>query len=340
MNKPKYGFTEFIDSSRDSAHFRTVVNDDLPNPFGKIAARTHIERRQIAHSTVDITDMVRLAVTSLFEKLNINGKNCAGLVLASCNSQDQSDTLDNIASRAASTHEIGQSESLNYACSGFPAAIEKAMEMDNEEGRHIIVIMAELLSNIVDWDDENTAVVFGDGLAVTSIIPGGKHQILDAWARGDVDDPKNCLGFERKKGTMAVDGSVNDEIERLVITMGKHGGRYLYKDVPQALLKLADDPRFGGLQGIDRIVPHQANGKFIEKIIALLKKLGLEKEIPVVGTISDQANTASASIPTALAKTIDTYRPGEIIACPAKGAGEEFEEGKLSHGLLVFKVGE
>jgi|GEM_PF-1434847 3-oxoacyl-[acyl-carrier-protein] synthase-3 len=339
MNKPKYGFTEFLDCSHNPAQFRTVANEDLPNPFGKITERTHIETRQIAYPTVDITAMARLAITSLFEKLNIQGKDCAGVVLASCNSQDQSDSLENIAAKAAKTHGIASSTSLNFACSGFPAAIERAMEMDNEEGRHIIVIMAEMLSKIVDWNDENTAVVFGDGLAVTSIIPEGRHEILDAWARGDVEDPNHCLGFERKTGTLTPDGVI-DDLERLVITMGKRGGRYLYKDVPGALLKLTDDPRFGGLKNIDRIVPHQANGKFIEKIISLIRKLHLEREIPVVGTIKDQANTASASVPTALAKTIHTYTPGEIVGCPVKGAGEEFEEGRFSHGFLRFKVGE
>jgi len=100
------------------------------------------------------------------------------------------------------------------------------------------------------------------------------------------------------------------------------------------------------VRGRDEVIAALASGEATlvlmnrDAIDEEVRALCLEKEIPVVGTISDQANTASASIPTALAKTIDTYRPGEIIACPAKGAGEEFEEGKLSHGLLVFKVGE
>jgi 3-oxoacyl-[acyl-carrier-protein] synthase-3 len=335
MHEPKYGFTDFIDCSRDSVQFKTVLNEGLPNPFGKIKERTHIETRQIAYSTVDITAMTRLAITRIFDYLNIKGKDCAGVVLASCNSQDQSDALAKIASRAAETHGIAISSSLNYACSGFPAAVERAQQMPNDSGKHVIIIMAEMLSKIVDWNDQNTAVVFGDGLAVTSILPGGKHEIIDSWARGNVEDPNNCLGFEEKLDTLTAEGNIEDAA-RLVITMGKHGGKYLYRNVPQALVDLVANSRVG-LEGANRIVPHQANGKFIEKMIAIIQKLKLN--VPVVGTIAHQANTASASIPTALAKTIDTFEPGEIIACPAKGAGIEFETGKLTQGLLLFKVG-
>ena len=337
MDKPNYGFTEILDCSRNTAQFRTVANADLPNPFGKIKERTHIETRQIAYPTVDITAMARLAITSLLEKLDIEGKDCAGVVLSSCNSQDQSDSLSKIASRAAVTHGIASSRSLNFACSGFPAAVEKAMQMPNEDGKHIIIIMAEMLSRIVDWDDQNTAVVFGDGLAVTSIIPDGKHKILDSWARTNVEDEKNCLAFSSKQGTRTPDGEI-DENERLVITMGRHGGKQLYRNVPQALVDLVANSRLG-LEGVDYIVPHQANGKFIEKMIEKINASSKIFRPQVIGTIADQANTASASIPTALSKTIAGFEKGKIVACPAKGAAEEFKEGFLSQGLLLFEVG-
>lgn len=337
MDKPNYGFTGFLDCSDDPELFRTMENSELPKPFALIQERTQIERRQIVRPGVNITELASRAMQNIFEELNINGKDCAGVVLSSCSAGNESDSLSKLAARTGTTHGIPFSRGLNYACSGFPAAVQMAQEMDNPEGRHIIIITAETMSRIVDWKEENTAVVFGDGVAVTSIIPGGKHEIYEASAEGDIDDPKKCLQFGPKKGTLTVDGDM-DPSARSVVSMSMRGGRYLYINVPKALVDIVDNYATG-LEAYAHIVPHQANGKFIERMGEIVAARQPSSVPHLVGTIQNHANTASASILKALAASIDSFSPGDLIGCPAKGAGINFKEGTLTEGLVVFRVG-
>lgn len=329
-----YGFTTFMDLSKDEKFFQTVENADLPNPFPNITERTGIESRQIVRESTSLVDLIRHAVDTVMTELDIKGRDCEGVVISSCNPANQ-ESLDILARYIASENGINQHAGVNFACSGFPASVEVAMEMENKRKKHILLITAEIASALVDWDDENTAVVFADGLAATSIVPGGKHPILHAGAKGDVKDKKYCLELVSKTGTMDIHGRYVAE-PRPVISMGKHGGKQLYRAVPKRFLSLVEESEFG-LEGVDIIAPHQANGKFAQK---MRKELPGESSIKIVNTIADQGNIVSASIPVALSKSISSFKPGELVACPAKGAGKNFVSGTLSEGLLVFEVGE
>ncbi|MBT5237596.1 hypothetical protein HOL63_04520 [Candidatus Peregrinibacteria bacterium] len=333
MDNP--GFEKIIDCSGDISCFRTLNNSE--HQFSKIQERTMIESRQIAHNVVDISQLTRLAIGKMHVELGKPKDGYSGLVLSSSNTEEHAGGLDKVAEGIANLYGIPKFESLNYACSGFPAAVEAAIAMGKEDPdmKRILVVTAEKLSEIVDYSDENTSVLFGDGVAISSIVPNGKHQIIDAWARGNIDDPKKCLRKESKVGTKMADGSINEN-DRDVIVMD--GGRTLYKTVPQSLLDIACHTKVGP-EGIDYIVPHQANGKFISYMERLLQKQYPNIDIEIIGTIAHHANSASASIPRALASSIDRFESGKVVACPAKGAGINYEEGKLTEGLVLFKVG-
>ncbi|PIR54472.1 hypothetical protein COU75_00715 [Candidatus Peregrinibacteria bacterium CG10_big_fil_rev_8_21_14_0_10_42_8] len=332
----QYGFTTFLDLSKDEELFHTVENKDLPNPFPNITERTGIESRQIVRESMNIVTLVRHAVKGIMSELDINGRDCSGIVISTSNRENQK-SLDQLAEYIARENGIVNHRGLNVACSGFPASIEAAIEMGNEKkDKHILVITAEITSALVDWDDENTAVVFGDGLAATSIVPDGKHPIHHVSSVVDLDDPKECLRLIERKGTQTIYGQHIDE-ERSVISMGQYGGRHLYRTVPQRFLSLIEESPYP-LSVINHIVSHQANGKFAERMKEIL--FADYPNIDIVNTIRDQANIVSASIPAALAKSIGTFTVGDMVACPAKGAGMNFKTGTLSEGLLVFEVGE
>lgn len=340
----KNGFETFIDCSDDDSYFGTLSNAD--HPFGsQVEKRTGIKDRKIAYSSVNVSQVSQLAIKRIFNELNISGKDCEGLVLSSSNPGHET-----VAEQLAKQYEIPQVRSVNYACSGFPAAVQAALEMENPSKRHILVITAEILSQLVDWSDRDTALVFGDGVAITSVIPGGKHTIKDAWARGNIVDPEKCLRMQRRTGTLMIERcnleeseelghaykTVLSENERDIIVMD--GGRHLFKTVPHSLLDIVEHVRVG-IEGVNRIVPHQANGRFVDLMNKEIQKKYKGRNIPIVNTIPHQANSASASIGRGIAKTIHTYTPGEVVACPAKGAGIYYEEGKLTEGIVLFEVG-
>ncbi len=336
------GFEHIIDCSDHRSCFYTL--DNAEHPFSKIQERTQIQSRQIAHDAVDVAQLTRLALGEMYKTLE-SGQEIGGLVLSSSNPEHHIGGLESLVEHIADMYKIRHFDCLNYACSGFPAAVSRAIEMcedlqgEEESRQRVAVITAEILSQIVDWQDENTSILFGDGVAAATIVPNGRHEILDAWARDNIDDPDMCLRMESKQDTVTVNGE-RSPFERDIVVMD--GGKKLYKSVPGSLVTLSENSHVG-LEGTDRIVPHQANGKFIaamEKILGKkLRSKGMTKDIPIVGTIAHQANSASASIPRALAATMGDFSAGEVISCPAKGAGKNYEEGKLTEGLVLFRVG-
>ena len=332
MHTSEYGFTKFVDCSKQADMFDEVPNADLPTFFENIAERTGIESRSIAKPGVTIEQLTHEALEALYHRLNISADDVQGVVLSSSNGKQE--TLQSIVESVANEHGIPGAKAVNYACSGFPAATEAALNTYNPEQKHIAIICAETLSQLVDWSDENTAILFGDGLAATTVAPSGTHEVLNAQA-WEIHDPKHCLSIQSKPGTQLPDGSWK-KLPRDVIHMGKAEGRALYKNVPKSLVEIVQQTDYG-LEGINRIVPHQANGKFMGKMEQII---GSRADVTISNAIANQANTASATIPIALAHCLPSFSPGEMVACPAKGAGIEFEDGKLTEGIVVFRVGQ
>src|SRR3989338_3652105 len=116
------GFSRFV----EFAPGQKYTNDQLPVHFPNIEERTDIQARSIAGEKDSIVSMGIEAAKQLCTVLNIKGADCGGLVLASC---AQNEGIDHEISKFAKqiAHALGIHGSVrgvNFACSGFPAAVK------------------------------------------------------------------------------------------------------------------------------------------------------------------------------------------------------------------------
>lgn len=310
-----------------------VGNDELPVPFQNIERRTGITCRHIAAPEDTVESIALEAGRQLFEALTIQGEDCGGLVLSSCagQSKDLNKTADSVA------HQLnirGKTIGINFACSGFPAATEKALELCSDQEKHIVVITAEMLSRLADWRQENIAILVGDRAAATTVHPNGPHEILEARA-GFINDPQELLDLRRVDDALDAQGNTGP---RDCILMD---GAQLYRRAPADMLALVEASlkRLGlGLADLSTIVQHQANGRFAQKLRKLLSEKDGGKDVYVVDEIARMGNVGSSSIPCALTHIQDDFADGQIISCPAVGAGPDWKRGQLSQGIVTFRA--
>lgn len=202
-------------------------------------------------------------------------------------------------------------------CTGFLYAVGVADAMlRGGTARHALVIGAETMSRLLDWEDRTTCVLFGDG--------AGAVVLSAVEAAGDDDAPRGILATrlhaQGQHGSLLyVDGgpSTTGTVGHLRM-QGREVFRHAVTNLASVLHEVLDaadlTPR-----DVDWVVPHQANARIID---ATAKKLNLAAE-RVVMTVADHANTSAASVPLALDQAVRDGRiaPGHVVVLEAMGGG-------------------
>jgi 3-oxoacyl-[acyl-carrier-protein] synthase-3 len=192
---------------------------------------------------------------------------------------------------------------LNAVCSGFVYGLVTAAGMAAVGAQRILLIGAEGLSRITDWDDRGTAILFADGSGAV---------VIEA-----VEGPGDLLGWD-----LGVEGDSRH------ILYADHGG-YLTMDGPevfrQAVRAMVSSATLAlGRAGVTTdevalVVPHQANRRIIE---AACQRLEIPMERAAL-VLERTGNTSAASIPLALADALDAGRlqDGDLVLFTGFGAG-------------------
>ncbi|MGE3443491.1 MAG: beta-ketoacyl-ACP synthase III [Acidimicrobiia bacterium] len=192
---------------------------------------------------------------------------------------------------------------VNAACSGFTYGFVTACGMIAMGSKRVLMIGSDTLSTITDWDDRNTAVLFGDGAGAV---------VIEA-----VDGPGQLLGWH-----LDCDGSAES------ILYAEHGG-YLKmegKEVFRRAVRVMVDSSQRSMEQagvtadqVKLLVPHQANARIVE---AACSRLGIPTERTAM-VLEHTGNTSSASIPLALVDAIEHGRvdDGDLVLMVGFGAG-------------------
>lgn len=192
---------------------------------------------------------------------------------------------------------------LNAACSGFVFGLATAHGLIAAGAGRTLLIGAETLSRITDWDDRNTAVLFGDGAAAVVLDPvEGAGQLL-AW-------------------DMKSDGSAEPLLYAEIGGFMQMNGKEVFRRAVRIMVESAQTSLQAAGVGIDDvalIVPHQANIRIID---AACDRLGVARSKAAV-VLHRTGNTSAASIPLALADAADTGRiaDGDLVLLVGFGAG-------------------
>ncbi|MGE0114202.1 MAG: beta-ketoacyl-ACP synthase III [Steroidobacteraceae bacterium] len=206
---------------------------------------------------------------------------------------------------------------VEAACSSFIYALSIADKFIRlGDAKCALVVGAECLTRLVDWNDRNTCVLFGDGAGAVILKPSQEPGIMSTHlhASGDYADllyyptgPSKHFNPNVPAGSQCVIQMKGSEVFKVAVN--KLGGIVDETLAANRLDKSA----------IDWLVPHQANMRIIQGIA---KKLDLPMERVIV-TIQDQGNTSAASVPLALDTGIRDGRikPGSLVLLEAFGGG-------------------
>jgi 3-oxoacyl-[acyl-carrier-protein] synthase-3 len=283
---------------------KTITNDDLAARLDTsnawIVERTGIHERQVGGTTASLATE---AATNALSAAGLQPSDIDLLLLATT-SPDRAVPATSATVAANLGLRCGAMD-VNAACSGWVYALVAAHGMVALDGsvRRILVIGAETLSRITDWDDRGTAILFSDGAgaAVLEAVPG--RGSLLGWDLGADGTAEGILyadhgDFIRMEGREVFRRAVRVMVDSSV------------KALDQAGLTPAD---------VDLVIPHQANIRIID---AAMHRLGLPLEKAVV-VIHRTGNSSSATVPTALADAIANGRvhEGSIVLFCGFGAG-------------------
>jgi 3-oxoacyl-[acyl-carrier-protein] synthase III len=293
---------------------KVLTNDDLAAQLDTsdawITERTGIRERRIGGTT---SGLATEAGQQALERAGLRPEDIDALVLATT-------TPDAIAPATASTVQnllgmrpVGAFD-LNAGCSAFVYGLVVSAGLVATGADRVLLIGAETLSRITDWEDRTLAVLVGDGAGAV---------VIEA-----VDGPGNLLSHN-----LHCDGALRH------LLYCEHGG-YLWMDgreifrkavrvvVESAEQALADAGV--GVEDIAMLVPHQANLRIIQ---AACQRLGLAEEKTAV-VIDRYGNTSSASIPLALDDVVGAGRvkDGDLLLLSGFGAGMSWASAVLRWG--------
>lgn len=275
-----------------------------------IRQRTGIVQRHIADEEELTSDLAVNAAKNAIEKAKISIDEI-GLIIVATTTPDK--TFPSCATIIQSKLKCKNAFAFDVqaACSGFIYAVTVADSLikSNDRIKYALVIGAEIMSRIVDWEDRSTCVLFGDGagalimkseMSSSSIISTNLH------SDGNVDllCTNGGISSTRDSGKILMNGR----------EVFKHAVEKLTASVEETLkcnsLKITD---------IDWLIPHQANIRIIE---AVVKKLDFPIE-KVINTVDKHANTSAASIPLALDYAIQEskIKSGNLVLLISIGAG-------------------
>ena len=210
---------------------------------------------------------------------------------------------------------------ISAACAGFLYGLDLANGLIiSGQYDTILVVGGEVFNNIVDWNDRNTCVLFGDG-AGAAIVQSTDEQkgIISSYIGSDGDYADiDLLGIPAGGSRMPVTPDALDQNLNKIQMNGREVFKLGVRLMPEAAeraLKKADI----SVDEIDLLIPHQANLRIIE---AVGQRLGVPRE-KVYVNVDKYGNTSAATVIIALDEAIRQGRakPGDLILLVTFGAG-------------------
>lgn len=208
---------------------------------------------------------------------------------------------------------------VQAVCTGFVYALATADQfIRSGMYRKILVVGAEVLSRLLDWNDRTTCILFGDGAGAVVLE-------ADESERGIVSSHLHSDGSQYDLLYVPGGGS-KEPLSRELLDSGRQYIHMKGNEVFRVAVNALESTVLEALEAnnlkaedIDLLVPHQANIRIIN---ATGKKLGLSGD-KVMITVDKHGNTSSASIPLALCQAVKENRveDGSLVLLEAFGGG-------------------
>ncbi|MGL5821756.1 MAG: beta-ketoacyl-ACP synthase III [Sarcina sp.] len=208
---------------------------------------------------------------------------------------------------------------VNAACTGFIYAIEIANAFIKQGVyKNILVIGAETLSKIVNWNDRSTCVLFGDGAGAILLTQTDEDTGIESVITGSDGSKGDSLVAENIELNNPYSLKSDIQHDNYIRMNGGEVFKFATRIMADSLEKLANESSFS-LEEVDYIIPHQANYRIIEYVS---KKLKINQEKFIIN-LERYGNTSGASIPIALAEGISSgkIKKGDNLMLVGFGGG-------------------
>jgi 3-oxoacyl-[acyl-carrier-protein] synthase III len=295
-----------------------VTNQDLEKKVDTtdewIRTRTGIQRRSIADSEQATSDLGYEAAKKAIERSGIDSNEIDLIIVGTCTPDVPTPNVGTIIQEKIGLKNF-PAFSIEAACSGFIYAINLANKFIlSGDSNCALVIGAETLSRITDWEDRNTCVLFADGAGAAILKPSSDPGIVHSklGANGAYSD---LLYVPYGTSKRPIKEERNDNFLQMK-------GNEVFKVAVKTLERIAMDSLKEAnmtAEDIDWFIPHQANIRIIQ---AVSKRLNIPED-KVVISLTNHGNTSAASIPLALDQSIreGKIKNGDTVLLQSFGAG-------------------
>lgn len=298
---------------------KVVTNDDLSKTLDTsdawIFPRTGIKQRHIVENETT-ADLGAKACERALEKAGWTADSVDLIILAT-----STPDMDFPATAALIQKQIGASNAFAFdmqaVCSGFVYALSTAdLYMKAGKAKRTLVIGAERMSSLLDWNDRSTCVLFGDGAGAFA---------LEAQEDTDAGLLESKLYTDGTQSDILYAGSKEHP---KTFMNGREVFRHAVSKMENVALEVLEKSGHTP-EEITYLIPHQANDRIIQHIG---KSMGLGED-KIISSVRNHANTSAASIPLAFDELFQAGKinKGDLIVFTALGAG-------ITWGASVIRI--
>ncbi|MGD6841620.1 beta-ketoacyl-ACP synthase III [Bacillus infantis] len=279
-----------------------------------IRTRTGIEQRRIAGDDMDTSDLAYNAAVAALKNSGVSAESLDMILVATVTPDQPFPTVACMLQERLGAVKAAAMD-ISAACAGFMYGMITAKQfIETGAYKHILVIGVEKLSKITDWEDRNTAVLFGDGAGAAVI--------------GPVSEDKGILSFE-----LGADGTggkhlYQNENDHIYMN-GREVFKFAVRQMGESSLNVLEKAGLSK-EDVDFLIPHQANIRIME---AARQRLELPEE-KMSKTVHKYGNTSAASIPISIVDELEAgkIKDGDLLVMVGFGGG-------LTWGAIAMRWG-
>ncbi len=303
---------------------RLLTNDDLSKMVDTtdewIRTRTGIAERHLVEPGMATSDMAVAAARACLAERGFDPARLRMLILATVTPDMMFPSTACLVQQKLGAEKCWGFD-LSAACSGFLYALTTGAQMIAAGViEHVLVIGADTMSSIIDYQDRATCVLFGDGAGAVLLEraePGDENGFLDFVHQ---IEGEGAAYLYMPAGGSRCPASQETVAKRMhyVHQEGQQVFKYAIRKMYELCKEILDRNRITPDQ-LDCFIPHQANQRIIT---ATGERLGLDPE-KIIINIGRYGNTTAGTIPLAMAEARrrGLLRPGSLVLLAAVGAG-------------------
>lgn len=301
---------------------KILTNSDLERMVDTsdewITTRTGIKERHLAEKGTPTSEIATLAAKEALKSAKLNPEDLDLIIIGTITPDMQFPSTACLVQAKLGAKNAAAFD-VSAACSGFIYAISVAEAMiKTGQYKNALVIGAEVLSSITDWQDRNTCVLFGDGAGAAVLAPVNEGGILSTHL-GSNGNEANLLSLPAGGSAMpATVDTVNNRMHYLKMS-GNEVFKLAVKAMADAAEKAAKKAGISKVDQLDLIIPHQANMRIL---LAVANRLKISED-KLFLNVAKYGNMSSASTAVALDEAVRAGRikKGDNIILVAFGAG-------------------